>query len=122
MIGMIYFSFALISAILIFLATYSIILYIKMKKDKHKTDYMTLFIFGATFSIMSALLKLWLPLLIGIITSLYTLTKTKDWKKNRTDWKKMSLKEKENHIMLLLILLCVITISGFIWWFRLKCC
>ena len=116
MVNLLILGLASISIVLIGLAITSIIIFLKMKSNKHKTDYFALFIFGIIWIITSVVMKRYIISVIGIIIAGAGLTQKKNWKKNQTKWKKMKSHEEKNHLMLMLILLAVLIIGGSIWW------
>ena len=70
------------------------IFFIKAKEGKHKVDYYSLFIMGFIWLIAGILLSnsaLWI---LGIVFLVISLANKDKWKKNRTDWKKITKKQK----------------------------
>jgi hypothetical protein len=119
---LIYLAFILVSISLIVLASYAIAIFIRMKKEKYKTDYFALFFLGIIWILVCLAMQKWILTIIGLIFAIISLSEKRNWKKNKMNWRTMKTKEKDYHKMLIIILFAVIIISGSVWWFSVKFC
>ena len=89
------------------------ILFIKAKEGKHKVDYYSLFIIGVIWVAVGILLNnsaLWI---LGFVFFVIGLANKDKWKKNRTDWKKITKKQR-NILYIATAMLFLLLVAGII--------
>jgi Na+-translocating ferredoxin:NAD+ oxidoreductase RnfD subunit len=114
---MLYSIFAMISVALIGLAIYALVIFTRMRKEKHKVDYFSLFVFGIVWALVCVIMFRWILSVMGLIFAKIGFAQKQNWQKNKMNWDNMKPKERTNHLMLLLILLAVLAIAGSVWYF-----
>ena len=70
------------------------IFFIKAREGKHKVDYYSLFIIGVIWVAVGILLNNSVLWILGFVFFVIGLANKDKWKKNRTDWKKITKKQK----------------------------
>ena len=86
--------------ILIFIAVAIVVLgilaifFIKAREGKHKVDYYSLFIMGIIWLIVGIPLNNSILWILGIVFFVIGIANKDKWKKNRTDWKKITKRQK----------------------------
>jgi len=86
------------------------------KKENRKPDYYAFYIIGITWLAIGLPLKNYGLFLMGLIFSIVGIVNKDKWKKNRQDWKKLSHKEK-NFRMFLIIIFGIILLIGIVFYF-----
>lgn len=105
--------------ILIFVAVAIVLLgvlaifFIKSKEGKHKVDYYSLFLIGLIWVAVGIPLKnsaLWI---VGVVFFIIGLANKEKWKKNRTDWKKVTKRQKKI-LYIAIVMLFLLLVAGII--------
>ena len=89
------------------------ILFIKHNEGKHKVDYYSLFIMGLIWLVIGIPLRNTILEVFGIAFFVLGLFNKKKWKKNRTDWTKVTKKQKKI-LYLSMIMLFLLLVAGII--------
>ena len=89
------------------------IFFIKAKEGKHKVDYQSLFIMGVIWLAVGILLDNSVLWILGIVFFVIGLANKDKWKKNRTDWKKTTKKQK-NILYIATAMLFLLLVAGII--------
>ena len=89
------------------------IFFIKAKEGKHKVDYYSLFIMGVIWLVVGVLLNNSILWILGIVFFVIGLANKDKWKKNRTDWKKITKKQK-NILYIATAMLFLLLVAGII--------
>ena len=89
------------------------IFFIKADEGKHKVDYYSLFIMGVIWLVVGIPLDNSFLWILGIIFFIVGLANKDKWKKNKTDWKKVTKKQK-NILYITIAMLFLLVAAGII--------
>jgi len=101
--------------------------FIAKKSGKRSTDYYNLFLMGIIWLPFGVIMSIinendvvgFIFITIGLIYTVVGLSHKKDWKKNGLTWSKMSAKERNSKIVVL-IFLSVLVLIGFLFLYLVK--
>jgi len=94
------------------------IFFIKAKEGKHKVDYYSLFIIGVIWVAVGILLNnsaLWI---LGFVFFAIGLANKDKWKKNKTDWKKITKKQRVVLYIAVAMLFLLLVAGIIVFWLK----
>ena len=92
------------------------IFFIKAKEGKHKVDYYSLFIMGIIWIAAGIPLDNFVLWGLGIVFFVAGLVNKDKWKKNRTDWKKITKKQKKILYIAIAMLFLLLVAGIIVFW------
>ena len=108
--------------ILIFVAVAIVLLgvlaifFIKSKEGKHKVDYYSLFLMGIIWLAVGIPLDMTALWALGVVFFIIGLANKDKWKKNRTDWKKITKKQKNILYISIAMLFLLLVAEIIVFW------